>query len=1212
MDDPNSVGKIDVTVGADLSDLQPQFDAAERQAKAAADAIAGAFNSTAGSSQTAASGIDQVASSSRGAGEAAQQAEGGFQAMSQALVGLGAAFAAADGLKRFGEAALEAYGSIQRVQISVKALTDSSAAADLVLQEVKRTALTSPFDFPEIEHTAQRMIAMGVSINALPTALHALVDSAAATGNSLLVTSSAFDRITESGQLQARQIQQLGLTLEQTAKSMGTTRDQVAAAFKDLPDQAARVEALTKAMERFGGVAAAQAQGVEGAWHVFGNQFTIIMQDVGEALAPAIADLLKFGRAALDGMKAATDAFNSLPAPVKEVAGLLAIAAAAVVPLAASIGALGVGIIGAKASIDAVGAALTILGLRSGEAAAAQTAQAAAAGELAIAETAAAESEVAAAAGGGAIATAMTGAAAAVNIAAAAFIGFKVGEWAYANVPGVKALGDSLADLINKIPGVESAVMHLSGVSAGLKAALDSQSEGTFALAQKLASLGIVIERGSLTMDEWGARLRQAASEYEGTTAGTNKYGVALDNLLSKHKDLGVELSKAQGMLAEASTRLAAGSITAAQYGEALKNLEDVQKKLNALNPVYADSLAGLTEKYNKNQTEAAALENTIASLLAITERTAAQNAILEEAEKRLDSIHKQLTESTKALTAAAQGPGIEYGKLTQTYDQLITKSIGLVAAVNDAKAALDRAAASGDHTQAGQIALTAAIDQYSQALNKAGISGQDFITVQQNGVDVQIRAADLVNQLRDATGGLTTTQQNGVTVLHATADAHEQAAKAAGHHAAAIRDLTGATQDFSDGESHSILTINSSTTALEHATTALEHASSATDAMTAAQDKLAIAAQNAAVAMAAESEVGASMNAWAKPGSTEKLGSANGVSLAAWLTSIQHDPSFSGFIDPSILSPWGPHVQSAEELNSLLNPTKPTTAPTTRGGTGTGASSSGTQQTTTSTPQGVSQQAALLQQASNVAAAAMKQAEDAFNAVSDAFLAGTATQGDLQKAAEAATSAEQAYETAQKALTDSTTSQTTATGQATQAAASQATAMTSLHDALGNSYSSVQALNDALAANPLLGGASYSTISNLKSFNTAMDQFRDGMGNLYPTIQALNDALAKTPGLGGPHVATSGSGNPNVSFGLLAAATGSAIQAGMSLGASPYGVGNFGNPSFGLPSSVLSNQSGASITVNVTGNTIKDQPTIDQLVTTLINKLRTQVNLKP
>lgn len=789
-----NIGGISVALAVNLSDLQAQLQQAQQMAEQAGKAMAAAFNTSAG-------GLTQVASAAGDASVKVESLSGAFQS----LISIGSTLAIAEGIKSFAQEALTAQGDIEKTTISIEHMTRSSEQTAQILAQIKEVGLSSPFSFPELQDTTQKMIAMGVPVDKIGESLRGIVDAAAATGKSLIVTGGAFDRITETGSAAARQLAQVGVTTERLAVVLGVTKDKVLEAFKDLPDQAARIDALNQAMERFSGSAEAQADGIRGAWQILENRFELVMQGIGKALEPAIKDIISFGTVAIEYAQKAIDAFNEIPDPLKEIIGL--------------VGTLGVSFVTIQSTIGPLTNLLLALGLRTGEVAVANTAAAASMEVLAAAETEttvateigiaqsnlfqeeiAATAAEATAAGTqlsllgpeiGAVAlssgtaataateagvglTAMGVASLALGAAIAGLIGFKIGEWAVESIPGLAQLANSVTDLADHVfPNFKASILGL-GTSMGLVSPeAKSEADEIKNLQQQIESAGYSLDRGVMSNEDYIAALRQVRGEIADLIPGTEDYGKELDALLLKHKDLGVELSTANGILGVARQRYAEGTISAAQFAEAQKNVADIQKKLNELNPEYSSSLAGLTSAYQKQEGAINTLENAIGQLLSVQDRTAAQNAILAEATTKLTGLLKQQADAHGLVAAAAQGQGKAYDNLVKSADDLMTKEIASGVAVSQAKAVLDQLTASTDTSAEHTRAVRDAVQQYGDAIKRAGGAMTDQIAVNVNGVSVLTTVGDALNKAKDAQGIFTTTMVNGVGVVKQTGEAY-------------------------------------------------------------------------------------------------------------------------------------------------------------------------------------------------------------------------------------------------------------------------------------------------------------------------------------------------------------------------------------------------------------------------------------------------------
>lgn len=380
------------------SELQGSLSDAASNAQDAADGVQslGSAAQDAGSAVGEASGsLGDFSGSASDAGESASEAaEGGLADMAEQLTAIGEALVITEGLKEFGEEALNATATVQSVTVGLTALTGSAQQADEIIEQIKQLAATEPFAFPEIAPTVQKMVAMGVAAEQIPGVLQTIADTAAATTNSFQQVAQMFDRMTLSGTANARSLATLGISAQQLNQAMGdlgagadATSKQITAAFAAIPTQAQRIQILEDALSKFSGTAAAEAQTIGGQWQIFQNNFEEVMVGIGEALAPVVGDILSFGKTVMGAVQEVIDAFSYVPQPVQDVVIAVGLLAAAAVPLTAGLGALAIGISAISGALPALTALFGASTVAEGEAATAATTMAAADHAAAIAAT---------------------------------------------------------------------------------------------------------------------------------------------------------------------------------------------------------------------------------------------------------------------------------------------------------------------------------------------------------------------------------------------------------------------------------------------------------------------------------------------------------------------------------------------------------------------------------------------------------------------------------------------------------------------------------------------------------------------------------------------------------------------------------------------------------------------------------------------------------
>ena len=263
--------------------------------------------------------------------------------------------------------------------------------------------------------------------------------------------------------------------------------------------------------------------------------------ELGVALLPALNNLLRSGQPLIQWLTDAVKWFTELPQSVQTTILGFTGAIAVIGPLAMALGTM-------ISTIAQVSAAFMSLASISGIGAV-MPALAQLPGMLSNVAYAITNNMTAALTGGEAMLLRFGQAA---LVAAAAFIGWKLGSWAYEQIPGVKALGDAMGDLILKIPGVESAVLRLSGATGKLE---EAQKDGLFATQKLEAALkrkGVTVEKTGLTTEQYADRLKAAAKE-----AGL----------------LGTSHDTARAKVDEAKKQIAQTQTQAKAYQQAMKEL---------------------------------------------------------------------------------------------------------------------------------------------------------------------------------------------------------------------------------------------------------------------------------------------------------------------------------------------------------------------------------------------------------------------------------------------------------------------------------------------------------------------------------------------------------------------------------------------------------------------------------------------------------------
>jgi len=289
-----------------------------------ADTLARAQDNVAAAMKRAAASVEEVK-------PPVQEVAGGLSSMAEGFLKIGAALAVTATLKHFGEEAIEAYGEVQKLSLSLQALTGKTAEqVERDIDALKAFALTVGVAGHSIEQADQRMIAFGVDAAQIPGILQAEADAAAAVNKNFDVVAASIERMAESGKVMSRSLVAVGLSAHDLAEVLGVADKEIGKAFEGLT-QSQRLDALAEALHKFEGVAAASSKGIAGSLVNLKTQINDTFEDIGKQIAPTVANLAKMlSEDILPAIRNLAIGFGGLPEPAKAAAGgLLAVAAAA-------------------------------------------------------------------------------------------------------------------------------------------------------------------------------------------------------------------------------------------------------------------------------------------------------------------------------------------------------------------------------------------------------------------------------------------------------------------------------------------------------------------------------------------------------------------------------------------------------------------------------------------------------------------------------------------------------------------------------------------------------------------------------------------------------------------------------------------------------------------------------------------------------------------
>ena len=551
------------------ADAFAEVDQAVQQAAQALPAVTSAAADTSKS-------LDEVTDSEARSGQAATEAKTPLEDFSNSLSRmreLAEAFIAitlAEKLQEFASEAVDAYGEAQRVQTSFELMSGSASTASTAMEDLEQMAVKLGIPLSEVERSAQQAsVAFGVG-EGLTSALEAAANASAVTGQSFDSVVQALSRVEQTGMLSTRQIVQMGLSWADVAKQMGVSVSEAQALMKSGGQSAeADVAALVATINaKFGQAAETQAQGVVAQITAFKNQVELVMESLGEAIAPALKIILDaFENTIIPAVNTLLAAFKALPEPLQNFTVLAGALALALVPIAASIPIIVAAVQGLATVLEGTA---TLFGAETGEMVAntaATEADTAATVELAVAKTAAGNVSAVAAGKIGAVAAAETDVAAGGAEASTALgtLGTVIGTATLAfGSLGLAMLvtGQNIKDLKEKYGDLDNEIRTHQ--------ILDALNAGD--TIQQLEKLGYTLEqvKGAVSgFGTVGANVFQKLAVTQGSVIdGLEKMGYSEDQIAEKLK--GVQ----------------SGALTAFQAikdGATLPQLEDAGFKMDTL-----------------------------------------------------------------------------------------------------------------------------------------------------------------------------------------------------------------------------------------------------------------------------------------------------------------------------------------------------------------------------------------------------------------------------------------------------------------------------------------------------------------------------------------------------------------------------------------------------------------------------------------------------
>lgn len=260
------------------------------------------------------------------------------EALGTAAAGLSARLTAGVSvpLAGVGIAALKMAGQMEQASTAFTTMLKSSVAAQQHLEDLKKFALQTPFEFPDLVTASKRLQALGFDAKDVIPTLTAVGNAAAGLGSGAVGIERitlALGQMKAKGTIQAEEMRQLaeaGIPGWQLLAKILNTDVQTAMKMveKRAVDSATVLPQLLQGINsRFNGLMAEQAKGILGIFSNLKDAISFTLADIGKAMIPFAKDFAtNVAQPMLDKAKELAKAFSELnPATQKFTLGVAAL-----------------------------------------------------------------------------------------------------------------------------------------------------------------------------------------------------------------------------------------------------------------------------------------------------------------------------------------------------------------------------------------------------------------------------------------------------------------------------------------------------------------------------------------------------------------------------------------------------------------------------------------------------------------------------------------------------------------------------------------------------------------------------------------------------------------------------------------------------------------------------------------------------------------------
>lgn len=236
--------------------------------------------------------MDEMTGSTQQANKELDALDRKGQLLQQTLGRLASAFA----MKELVSKVASVRGEFQQLEVAFRTMLGSASEADALLEQLTRTAATTPFGLEDVAQGAKQLLAYGLAADQVNGTLVRLGDIAAGLSVPLNDLVYLYGTTMAQGRLYTQDLNQFtgrGIPMiQELAKQFGVAeskvKELVEAGKVGFPEVQKVIESLTDEGGRFGGLMEAQSRTITGQISNIEDALTVMMNDIGQQSEGAI------------------------------------------------------------------------------------------------------------------------------------------------------------------------------------------------------------------------------------------------------------------------------------------------------------------------------------------------------------------------------------------------------------------------------------------------------------------------------------------------------------------------------------------------------------------------------------------------------------------------------------------------------------------------------------------------------------------------------------------------------------------------------------------------------------------------------------------------------------------------------------------------------------------------------------------------------------